>query len=854
LTTLDRDRWRRLDEVFTRALELPRTERPAFVRRACAGDPELAGEVEAMLAAHESPEVPALERRLLDDDDGAAPADPWVGRRLGAWRLVELLGEGGSGRVYLADRADRHYRQRAAVKLLAATRLSERSLVELRRERQLLARLRHPGIVPLLDGGVSPEGLPYLVMQWVDGEPITDYCTRLGLSVEERIELFRAVCDAVAYAHARLVVHRDLKPSNILVDREGRPQLLDFGIAKLLEPDRLGVEAEAPTVAARYTPEYASPEQVTGGSVTTATDVYALGLLLQELLVGRPVRRFSRLSLGELVTSVAEAPPPPSVAVLAPPEGEKPPGAEERKLSRRLAGDLDTIVATALHPDPGRRYGSARELAEDLGRHLDGLPVRARDDSFAYRAGKLVRRYPLGFGASAAFLLLLVVFAGFMVWQSRALARERDLARSERDKARQVTGLLVDLFDADPYAYEEERLGGLTVRDFLARSESRVRDGLEGQPAVRAGLLGLLARLYGKLGRLDPAEELAREAFAELRALHRRGHPEVTDAELADGADTLATVLQFRGEWEEAEELFRRALELRLALYGETHLDVADSLNNLAALLGERRRPGDRAAIEELDLRALEIRRRLLGPRHLEVAQSLNNLAVFYYGRDGPGDPEQAEGLYRQALAIRRDQLPPRHPSIANTESNLANVLQELGRFDEAEVLFRSAVDSWSASLGPEHPRVATGLFGLYGLLRERGRLREAEEALRRSRAIDLAALPGDHPYLADEALALGRLVLEQGRAEEAEPLLREALDRARRVGDEPARGVPALHALGRCLLELGRAEEASRRVAEARRAHDQAAERSGGSAPAAELLAEQHRLEKAVAGAGAGW
>ena len=451
---IDLECWQRAEELFDEALGRPLDERRAFLDQSCGSDPTLRRQVERLLAA-DGEAARFLGRSVLEDferllgDGASASAES---RSIGPYRLIRQIGEGGMSKVWLAVRADREVRRRVAIKCLRRGMATEDLRRRLRRERQILASLDHPHIARLFDVGTTASGLPYFVMEYIEGEPITDYCDQRRLTIEERLELFRSVCSAVHYAHQNLVVHRDIKPSNILVSAAGTPKLLDFGVAKWLNPE-LSSEHLAPTTPWQHflTPGYASPEQVRGYRVTTASDVYSLGVLLFKLLAGcRPFQQaggspqeIERTLSGEeppaLAAAVASASDPLSVCRAR--------RVEQQVLSRRLAGDLDTIVAKALRKEPQRRYGSAEQLAEDLRRHAVGLPVTARKPTFGYRAGRFAHRNRVALGVAAAFTILLVAAAIGLGMLSIRLTKERDAAHREREKATEVADFLQEMFE-----------------------------------------------------------------------------------------------------------------------------------------------------------------------------------------------------------------------------------------------------------------------------------------------------------------------------------------------------------------------------------------------------------------------
>jgi serine/threonine-protein kinase len=753
--------WDRLQSCFGELVELAAEERER--RLADLGlPPDLVAELRALLAEHDRDRPLALEARAAERGATSFHA----GARLGPYELLAPIASGGMGEVWLAERDEAGYRRKLAIKRIRRGLESDELVRRFRTERQLLARLAHRSIARLLDAGVDESGVPFLVLEHVDGTPITAACDARRLSVDGRLALFEEVCRAVAFAHSRLVVHRDLKPNNILVTAEGEVRLLDFGIAKLLDSDD-GEPADATrTRGLLATPEYASPEQLAGEAATTATDVYALGVLLHELLAGeRPFARHERSPL-ELARAVSEREAEP-LATATTRGGERERAARAaarsttpRELSRRLRGDLATIVATALRRDPARRYASVERLAEDVARYRAGRTIRARPDSLGYRAGRFVARHRVGVAAAAAAVATLVTLLAQVVLQSRLAARERDVARAERDAAREVTDFLVALFEADPYATGDTAPDQTRLGDFLIASQTKVRRDLADRPELRARLTTLLARLNANLGRLEPALALAEEAVAERRRLAAGDTPE-----LAESLNILATARQENGDYAAAESAFREALAIRQRLHGDRHADTAESVNNLAVLLAMRGDDADRGEVERLERRGLELRRQVFGDRHLETAQSLNNLAVFLYLRREAGDVDAAVDLLAEALAIRDAELGADHPLVASTRSNLANALLLTARAHEAEPLFREAIRAWTASLGASHPRLASGWWGLSKALERRGDLDGAIAAVRRTIEIETATLPADHPNRKDGAERLAELEARRSAA-----------------------------------------------------------------------------------------
>lgn len=678
--------------------------------------------------------------------------DRIAGRKVGPFELVRELGRGGMSTVYLARRPEGQLPREVALKVvrheLASPMLERRLLAETR----ILAGLVHPNIARLLDSGRTDEGSPYFVMEVIDGLPIDTYCDRHRLGIDARLQLFLAVCRAVDHAHRNLIVHRDLKPSNVLVNAAGEVKLLDFGIAKLLDP---GEDLELTRSSLRLgTPGYASPEQIQGLPITTASDAYSLGVLLYQLLCGaRPYRLKPSAPLRDIEAAiVGETPPPPSqVAAKAEPEvagcrGEKP-----ETLARRLQGDLDTIVAVALRKEPERRYLSAARLAEDLERHLAGHPVGARPDTFLYRSGKFLRRHRLAALAAGAVLLLSVAFVVTLWRQQAQTARERD--RAER-----VSALLVSLFEvAEPSAHRP-----LTARELLDHGRDELSR-LDDQPETQLLLRATLAGLYEKLGLFAEARELlSRNLELQTRLFGRR---QVATAELLY---RLGRVTARGGDLDAAEPLFREALELRRDLLGDDSAEVAISLNSLALVLHEK---GALARAEPLYRQAIEQSGRRLGENHPQTLKTRANLALLLL--DG-GDLAAAEPLFRQALVGWRA-LPNEEEMVAEVLDGLSQTLLALGRAQEAEELAAEALTLRRGLFGDEHPVTARSLAHLGDAMCRRDPA-AAAPLIAQATELRRRLLGEDSAELAESLTIEAGLRARQGRSAEAETLYRAAI------------------------------------------------------------------------------
>lgn len=776
--------WTRVDRLLEQALDRPAGERISFVERAAAGEPELRREVLALLEADATAEG-FLERSALPVRIAGNGGSDLSGSRLGPYRLLRKLGRGGMSTVYLAEREE-GFRRQVAVKVLQGLFPVRELRRRLHTERQILASLEHPHIARLYDGGSTRDGQPYLVMEYVRGQPLDEYCRRRDLSMEERLKLFVDICHAVEHAHRNLLVHRDLKPANILVTAQGEPKLLDFGIAKLLDVDRIdGLAGTATRTGLRpMTPAFASPEQVRGDPVTTASDVYSLGVLLFHLLTGESPYRPREEHPHALEAAVLEQEPP------------KPSDRTGGTLARRLRGDLDTIVLKALRKEPERRYGSARELAEDVERFRCHRPVLARPETVGYRTAKFVRRNTWGALATLTLVVLMVGFAIVTAMQSTRLARERDDAHAERNRARQTSDFLLDLLSrADPAQAQGEEL---TVREVLDRGAERV-DRLSDQPSLQAASLTTIGRVYRELGLFDEAEPLLERSLELRRRRFGEAHPEI-----AESLRELALLNHEVGDHAAAEAHFREALELLREVFGRRHPRVAEILNDLGLLLYEQERYD---AAEPLLREALEQTRELLGDDDLRLAHVLNNLGLLLHDR---GDLDGAERIYRESLTLTRAQVGETHPDTASSLNNLAVLLHDRGDLEGAQILHRESLELRRRLYGDRHPAVAVAAYNVARLDHSLGHADRAEKLYREALTITREVLGDEHRYVAIMSHHFGRLLRDQGKLEEAEARLLESLELKRRIAGATRPAVTEV------LVELARLREAQQRLGDA--------------------------------------
>jgi serine/threonine-protein kinase len=797
------------------------------------------------------------------DDTGRPPQAFQPARRVGPYQLIRELGQGGMGTVFLAVRADEQFLKKVALKVVRAPDSAE--VVEyFRRERQILAGLEHPNIARLLDGGSTDDGVPYFVMEYVEGVPIDRYCDEHQLTVPERLRLFEGVSLAVQYAHRSLVVHRDLKPGNILVTAEGVPKLLDFGIAKLLNPSMVGGSALETRMA--MTPDYASPEQVRGRSITTATDVYSLGVNLYELLAGRSpygVRSGEHLDLLKAVCE--EEPERPSTAVGRTAERRHPDGttsiltpelaAQLRhdtpgRLKRRLQGDLDAIVLAALQKDPMQRYPSVEALSRDIHRYLAGVPVTARKAGNLYRLRKLASRQKLGVAAGATILGLLVVLAVSMTLQANRIRRERDRAAAEATKASAMNAFLQDaLGAADPWSKGSKNV---SLLDALRQARVKAQSRLQGEPLVEAAMLQTIGRTLGNLAEFTEAEKALRTAYdLSVSAAGPRS------AEAAESLVRLAALYSDWHKFDQAEKAGREAVAIARDVYGPRSLEVAAAIDPLGGLMERKadlkglkplaeemlsiarspvKPPGkpqatglDRrtletnamsllasVALEEEDFKTMEAldRERLAKLRarfpaqSVEVGAALNDLATAQMYN---GDLAGAEASYKEVLAIDIATFGEDHPEVASIRENLSNVYFRQGRYDESLRSLDEVLAARRKALGSDSEAAARTQANMGTVYKKAGKLEDSDRSYRAALAVLTAKLGPDSPDVAAVTANLGDNLRLQGNLDEANSLLCRALEvRVKALGETHPATQRNLKALADLATTRGKKEEAA--------------------------------------------
>lgn len=781
------DHWQAVEQLFHAALALPAGEREAFLDERCAGDRALLDEVRSLLrhAGNDAPSRDAVERVA---QQVLASQLPSPGEHLGAYRVLQPIGRGGMGAVYLAERADEQFHRQVAIKVIrSASGLGHNASRHFRRERQILANLQHPNIARLLDGGSTPDGLPYLVMEYVDGVNILEYCRRHRLGLRGRLALLAKVCEAVTYAHRELVVHRDLKPSNILVDTAGQPRLLDFGIARLLDQAGVGKGGDGGAGDRQLTPHYASPEQLRGEPATTQADVYALGVILYQLLAGC------------LPLPYAEARSETTGPGALPAPSER---SGNARLRRQLAGDLDAIALKALHPESGSRYHSVAELARDIGQYLERRPVAARPAHWHYVARRFIARNR---AASLVTLLLALSVAGFglaLLDQARELRRERDLAQRQLARANAFSGYLENLFSGlDP---DVARGRDITVREMLERTDAQPSAGLDGatrrQPDAAAAIHRVLGSTYSALGILPEAQrqlERARELYQSGGATDPREHLRTLLA--------LSRLYNLQFRVDERLTISREARDLARSLYPEDH---PLSLRALSALASARHMKGDLQGAAQ-DFRALyKLNLDRFGPDHKQSLGALDRLAVINHWQ---GHYDRAETHYRQCLTDARRALGNRHTVTLSCLGNLGSLLDTSGRYTDAIPVLTEHLQLATEVLGPEHPATLRTRHNLADSYRGLGEYDRAEALFLDILATRREVLGSDHVETLQTQVKLARLYRQQGRFPESIALTRDTLDKQRTaLGKGHPTPMVAAQILADTYLEAGQLDAAA--------------------------------------------
>lgn len=746
---MEHTNWDKIETIIDEALKLPASRRETYIEQECGDNPVLKSEVTLMLESIFQSEGwlenPGDYKEIFVEDisndlDQLTSQRELIGVEVGSYSVKEKLGEGGMGAVYLAERSDGAFEHRVALKVIRRGSATQSNIQRFEQERNILASLSHPGIARLFDGGITEDGFPYLIMEYIDGRPIDEYCKEERLSLNERIDLFKNVLKAVRHAHENLIVHRDLKPANILVTKKRQVKILDFGISKILEPN-----PSAPLTQNRarlLTPRYAAPEQVRQQPVTTSTDLYALGVIFYRLLAEVHPFDFSNISQYETEQKILnEEPEAPSSKVQS----------SSPVLAHKLRGDLDAIALKAIRKETNQRYRVANEFLDDLQRYQQNLPVSACRDSAKYRSRKFLKRHKSAIGIAAGIVIMIISFATFYTWQ---ITQERNQARIEAEKAKEISSFLTEIFQTRNPMYEPG--GTPSAVTLLEGGENRIQE-LEQQPAVQAQLLNVIGRAYQSLG-----------------------------------------------QFQKAESLLVKSLEIRKEIYPPTHPELGTGFSSLASLFGKT---GNFSKAGSLHSKALNIRRASLGNSHLLTAESLNNLGVV---NTNVGKYETADSTFQEALTIYRRTTGNNEEKIARVLSNRGSIYRELGNYGKAETLFREALEIWKDTHGDIHPSTAEGYNDLALVHNHMGNIKTADSLYQKALAIKKELYPASHPSISHTLDNIGVMYGKEGDLEKAENYLLKALEMRRKIlADDAPKLAASFNNVGRLYKEMGNYKQA---------------------------------------------
>lgn len=780
---MSKAKWEQVKDIFTSALEIDESERNAFVIKKCAQDADLRAEVESWLGSYAESED-FIETPAFSYNEITGNGTTVAGRQFGNYRVIREIGHGGMGAVFLAERTDGEFSQKVAIKIIRQAMADTEIVNRFKRERQILATLNHQNIARLLDGGVSSDGMPFLAMEFVDGESITKFSEQQGLDLEARLKLFLKVCSAISYAHRNLIVHRDLKPSNILVTAGGEPKLLDFGLAKLLDENLSSAPSQTQTALRALTPAYASPEQLKNEPITTSSDIYSLGVVLYELLTNERPYRFEGKTLDQIIKTVDENEP------------QQPSANQRSKLSNmQLKGDLDNIVLAAMRSEPERRYLSVEAFAEDIERHLQGLPVNARPNTFRYRTVKFVSRNKVGVIASSIVLLSLIATMVISLRQTSAAERERDKAQQERIRAEQINTFLQTVLSA---AAPEEKGRDAKVLDVLNDAAERIETEFADQPETRAQALYTIGRTYNSLGLVEPAEKCLRAALSLGEQLYGEENRFSALAMILLG-DTLNN----RAKTAEAKSLLIRGtdIERRLSPLGSQELALG------LFVLGEINiRANDSQPAIPLLQESIAISDSLFGNDNPESAYSRISLGR---AQERLGDLIAAESSYLSSIRSLRGHQPKYAIRLATALLNLGNLRLTNQQFDEA-ILAMNEGHSIFEKNGESFELFVAKSYLARAYTQKRDYDKALSEALR---SIDIAVRLQleETPDFVFALTNAGSSLTQLGQPENGESYLRRAAGKASQIFPErDLRRSLADSALGECLLMLNKFDEAS--------------------------------------------
>jgi eukaryotic-like serine/threonine-protein kinase len=787
---MNSERWEKIGIIFDEALNLSEPERSEFIKSACGDDIEMQNEVKSLIEADSK--VPPVLKAQAGDAVNIRSQIIYEGKIIGNYKVIKQIAEGGMGSVFLAERADGQFEQKVALKIIKPGMNSNEIIKRFLSERQILARLQHPNIAKLLDGGLTEDNLPYFTMEYVEGEPISEYCDKNNLSVEERLKIFITVCSAIQYAHHNLVIHRDIKPSNIMIKKDGTVKLLDFGIAKVLSEDTLNEDVNLTQTGLHVmTPEYASPEQIKGKHVTTSTDIYSLGIVLYELLTGEKVHNIKNYSPLEMEKAICLTQPQKPSSLIKQVQTKDKSKADEisikrntlpEKLKKKLAGDLDNICLTALRKEPETRYSSVELFRQDIENFLEERPVTARQSTINYRMKKFVLRHKV---AVVFGLLIFLIVTSLTTFYTIQLKHERDAAQAEAVKANEVSGFLKNIFKvSDPY---NARGDTITARELLDKGAEKINRSLSNQPEVKAELLDLIGQVYLNMGIYNKADSLIKIGLTIREKYDKKG----TDIEKS--LNSLSNVYLFKGEYAKAAALLNRVVLLHKSLSQEDDTTYTTTLSNLAWSFYAT---GKYLKSDSIYIVLINILTKKYGMKNELMLSMMNNLALNYHEE---GKYKESDSLFQIALNQEKIVYGNKpHPELSTTLYNYAELLRDKGNFPKAEEMFKSALAMDLKLHGPVNPDVAYSTQGLASFYLAEGHYSEANKLFRRTLEIREKLLGKNHPDVAYAIYNVGLVYFDEQKYDSSKTYFEKSLIMHKKLNG------PEHKSVGICLNMLG--------------------------------------------------
>jgi len=812
---LDKAKINIVKSVFEQALDIDLKKRQKFLNEKCGDDEELKKEVLSLLDAHNQTDDFLEIPPNIKGKKSHPEKDQFIGTRIGNYLIEAEAGVGGMGIVYRGKRDDKEFEHKVAIKILRQQFNSEYVIKRFQNERQTLANLQHPNIARLLDGGTTEEGLPYLVMEYIDGKSLIEYCDEKNLNISQRLEIFRLVCSAVQYAHQNLVVHRDIKPGNVLVNKEGRPKLLDFGIAKLMD-EELNENEEGLTKTGMWhlTPEYASPEQIKGENITTRSDIYSLGILLYQLLTGHQAYRIttnSPIAIGKIITDEQVIKPSDkfqsteeisssdgTMKQITPQSISNSRNEKPEKIFQHLKGDIDNIILKAIHKDPERRYTSAEQFSEDIRRHLIGLPVIARKDTLKYRFSKFVQRHKVGVALFIIFNFFILLSIAAIIYQANIASEERDKARIELKKFDEVNNFLLEMLaSADP----EVKGRDVKVFDLLDKATEDVNVKLKNHPKIKSAIKQTLGSTFIGLGEYDKAKTLLTESLESNKILFG-----LNSKEVAISSHQLGLCYDWIGNFQLADSFYNQGITIFDKISGKPTKGFADNLNDYGTMLTNLGHYDSAAVVFK---KALDIYSLYNDEKGQKEAITINNLAVNLHHQN---KVDEAEKYYLEALNILTNLYGINRPEIASIYNNLAFIYLDNNNFDASENAFQKAYEIKLEVLGKDHPSNGLALINLGMLYFTEAEYRNAEIPLLQAIDFFIRIKATKDPFLSLAYYWLGRTYLESNQLSKSEKVLKKSIIIREVVfGNEHSKTWSSKGELGICLLKLKRYSESEK-------------------------------------------